>query len=569
MDCGGPTCPKCAAGKVCVSGADCVSALCQGGVCQAIAQPTTIQPTTVPPSAPTCVDSVKNAQETDVDCGGPTCPKCVETRQCLVASDCVAGLFCVGYVCRSQQALCSNGEPDLIVETDVDCGGLCAFCDDGKRCVTGSDCKSLNCVGGICQALPTCTDGRKNGVESDVDCGGPACPRCVSSKRCVVGTDCSSGVCTDGLCQDTVRESVKCLFMDAITGQPASTSQDCYSEKGTCKGIGACVVADISGKNGEQVTWKSSCGGYAYTTMDGANKYAEFKCTPLPTCTDGVKNGQESDVDCGSPTCPKCGLSKTCSSGADCLTAKCQNNLCCVADVGSPCARNACGSYGGTTRCDGSCSGSTPALPPGVDSQCRCIGTDTNQDGYRCGGTCAYQCQSGRLCDSDKDCLNAVDYRSGDGGTMCMVNPIYRDEKKRCISCGTVRTTQKWGPINRDAQRGAFTETYLFNYVPMMIPPGASFAIIDGVTIGQVLMRNSGPGQCLWFALRQAGTGNIVALQGPPVHTEDYTFSNAADIQNRRNKVATGVLLQGAHYGIGVNCPTSIQDFTLKYRACG
>jgi hypothetical protein len=27
---------------------------------------------------------------------------------------------------------------------------------------------------------------------------------------------------------------------------------------------------------------------------------------PAPTCTDGVKNGQESDIDCGGPSCGKC-----------------------------------------------------------------------------------------------------------------------------------------------------------------------------------------------------------------------------------------------------------------------
>ena len=72
-------------------------------------------------------------------------------------------------------------------------------------------------------------------------------------------------------CGTEVSESVKCVFNDA------TTEQECYSEKGSCKGIGTCVV-DVKGKKGEQVTWKSTCGGYAYTTMDGQNDYAEFKC---------------------------------------------------------------------------------------------------------------------------------------------------------------------------------------------------------------------------------------------------------------------------------------------------
>src|SRR3989344_3958353 len=79
-------------------------------------------------------------------------------------------------------------------------------------------------------------------------------------------------------CGTDVKESVKCVFNDA------TTTQECYSEKGSCKGVGTCVV-EVSGKKGEQVTWKSSCGGYAYTIMDGQNDYAEFKCGIIITPT--------------------------------------------------------------------------------------------------------------------------------------------------------------------------------------------------------------------------------------------------------------------------------------------
>jgi hypothetical protein len=46
---------------------------------------------------------------------------------------------------------------------------------------------------------PTCFDRVTNGSESDVDCGG-TCPRCVDGKRCASGGDCQSGFCT-GTCQ--------------------------------------------------------------------------------------------------------------------------------------------------------------------------------------------------------------------------------------------------------------------------------------------------------------------------------------------------------------------------------
>ncbi len=68
-----------------------------------------------------------------------------------------------------------------------------------------------------------------------------------------------------------VKESVKCEF----AGSQKEAS--CYSENGKCSGAEVCIV-DVVGKKGEKITWKSSCGGYAYTTMDGRNEPAKFNC---------------------------------------------------------------------------------------------------------------------------------------------------------------------------------------------------------------------------------------------------------------------------------------------------
>ena len=45
------------------------------------------------------------------------------------------------------------------------------------------------------------TDGVKDGTESDVDCGG-TCPGCFNGKKCVGNADCASGVCDSGMCVD-------------------------------------------------------------------------------------------------------------------------------------------------------------------------------------------------------------------------------------------------------------------------------------------------------------------------------------------------------------------------------
>ena len=56
---------------------------------------------------------------------------------------------------------------------------------------------------------PTCTDGAKNGTETDVDCGG-ACTPCPDGKACAVAADCATQQCSGGVCcltKEYVKES--------------------------------------------------------------------------------------------------------------------------------------------------------------------------------------------------------------------------------------------------------------------------------------------------------------------------------------------------------------------------
>lgn len=79
-------------------------------------------------------------------------------------------------------------------ETDIDCGGgTCPSCAAGLRCTMTSDCETAGCDGGTCR-LPTCSDGKRDGFESDVDCGA-SCAKCAVGQKCANGDDCTSGRC--------------------------------------------------------------------------------------------------------------------------------------------------------------------------------------------------------------------------------------------------------------------------------------------------------------------------------------------------------------------------------------
>jgi len=90
--------------------------------------------------------------------------------------------------------------------------------------------------------------------------------------RCPNG--CEGNACIKG---PLITEQVKCVFKNS------EEEQECYlAAQGNtdmrCKGKETCIV-EVKGYEGEKLTWKSSCGGYAYTKMDGENEYAEFDCS--------------------------------------------------------------------------------------------------------------------------------------------------------------------------------------------------------------------------------------------------------------------------------------------------
>jgi hypothetical protein len=145
------------------------------------------------------LDGVVNGLETDVDCGGGCLP-CLEGKKCNAPEDCASGA-CFNKKCVAAQ--CTDGLKNGD-ETDVDCGGpLCVAsgypCLDGQGCGTdGANCLSQICTNGICQPA-TCDDGVKNGTETWIDCGGGTCQPCPATAPCTVGADCVSGRCVAAL----------------------------------------------------------------------------------------------------------------------------------------------------------------------------------------------------------------------------------------------------------------------------------------------------------------------------------------------------------------------------------
>lgn len=138
-----------------------------------------------------CTDGILSTGETDVDCGGTTCGKCANGKTCAAVSDCASG-FCNLTTTKCVADACSDGALST-GETDIDCGGAtCAKCVVGKTCNGSGDCASGVCdVNKKCVST-ACSDGILDNGESDIDGGGAVCAKCANGKTCTGPTDCTS-----------------------------------------------------------------------------------------------------------------------------------------------------------------------------------------------------------------------------------------------------------------------------------------------------------------------------------------------------------------------------------------
>ena len=205
------------------------------------------RPSRAAPAPASCTNGVKDATETDVDCGG-ACAKCVDGKSCAVGTDCTDGVCKdTGAGLKCQLPSNSDGVKNG-TETGIDCGGMGnPKCANGQDCTTRADCTSDYCKTGKCAATGP-MDGAQNGTETDVDCGGPgAAPRCADALKCLVDTDCKNDVCKDlkdgkGLrCQAPSYTDGKLNGLETDVDCGGDTAHPCATGK-ICKVSGDCTT---------------------------------------------------------------------------------------------------------------------------------------------------------------------------------------------------------------------------------------------------------------------------------------------------------------------------------------
>ncbi len=154
----------------------------------------------------------------------------------------------------------------------------------------------------------TGTTGDAGSVSAAGDASAPPLPtdNRADGQACTAAPECTSSVCTAGLCAHAAPN-------DGVMNG-GETDVD-------CGGVGSAVTDGAM-----------ACGDGLHCLL--ATDCTSHVCTggtcAVPSCTDTVKNGAETDVDCGGGVCPACAVTKGCLVAGDCSTSACNYDHACV-----------------------------------------------------------------------------------------------------------------------------------------------------------------------------------------------------------------------------------------------
>jgi hypothetical protein len=240
------------------------------------------------------------------------------------------------YVTASESSTGSGGS------ASTGAGGAAAV---GKACVNASDCLSPTspCVTPACNAGFCGTKNVPKGTliakDLPADCGALACDGTGNSEQVVDFDDVPTAdlECTSGACDANGKPSVT----------PVAAGESCNlpTGLGRCDGMGACVECLLTNDcSAGQACVTHVC--RSATSVSSKCKIdqdcASDVCDPMAltcapaSCIDDRLDNSETDLDCGGGQCPGCYVGKKCNVNADCVTQKCDPTL--KLCIGNACA---------------------------------------------------------------------------------------------------------------------------------------------------------------------------------------------------------------------------------------
>ena len=187
-------------------------------------------------------------------------------------------------------------------------------------------------------------------------------------------------------------------------------------------------------------------------------------CAPPPSCTDSLKNQDETDVDCGGSTCPGCAADSACSQDSDCKSEFCDAGACSPPPSCTDQEQNADET---DVDCGGSCSpcASGKACSENADCQTNLCENDTcakpatcddgikNQDetDIDCGGSTCDQCAESKDCQQPSDCVSGVCNAGSCAAPSCTDNVLNGDETGQDCGGATCDGCPKGGNCDQNS----------------------------------------------------------------------------------------------------------------------
>ena len=223
----------------------------------------------------------------DEDCDGKTDGDDTDCQKCTPSATKACSTTYPG-VCNPGTIACA------LAKGTWDWGACAATVKPGDRSEVCDNTKDDDCDGKTDTAdldCPACTDKKKNGDETDVDCGGSTCPACAAGKQCKVVKDCATGLgCCNGTCASLATATHCGACGNACPGVTACTSGKCTCPSNMAKKGAACVEDFEGTAPASGWTWnKNKSCPYAgcTSTSTGATCKGCAKCTTVSTTACG------------------------------------------------------------------------------------------------------------------------------------------------------------------------------------------------------------------------------------------------------------------------------------------
>jgi hypothetical protein len=390
-----------------------------------------------------------------------TCEDGVCTVHCNAMMPCPPAGTCQTASCNAATGKCvytplPDGTPtpgvtqiagDCLVHICVD-GIDTPAADDSDVPKTATDCDTEVCKNGVASNPPKATDtscstflgsagvcssaGACVQCTKDVECHGPDPNDNCQARKCtnnacapftVAGTDAAAQFQIAGDCQKVVCDGNGGHMLATDANDPASDGNFCTSDTcsgtttvhapanatkpcgmttgATCNATGQCgcgIDADCTAPN--------TCGGGGTAGVCGC---AKKPCAPatcgtvgdgcfgMQNCDNSVKDGSETDVDCGGGgnCATKCVNGKKCGAAADCASGFCVDGVCCNSDCTGLCL--ACSVANGSAGIDGTCG----PIKAGTDPKNECtdaMAPTCKTDGFCDGAGACELYPSGTTC---------------------------------------------------------------------------------------------------------------------------------------------------------------------------